>query len=114
SLSELRMETDLAYSRPRKTAEQLGELAEDRHRFLNKRILLTGEPELLGIPNGRECLLNSIRLAVRICPNAIVYIGSENDALMAEAEGLAHSIAFGKKVEFLRAAPDFSQFDAIL
>lgn len=108
------METDLAYSRPRKTAEQLGELAEDRHRFLNKRILLTGEPELLSIPNGRECLLNSIRLAVRICPNVVVYVGSENDALRAETEGLADGIAFGKKVEFLRDVPDFSQFDAIL
>lgn len=108
------METDLAYSRPRKTAEQLGELAEDRHRFLNKRILLTGEPELLSIPNGRECLLNSIRLAVRICPNVVVYVGSENDALRAEAEGLGDGIAFGKKVEFLRDVPDFSRFDAIL
>jgi molybdopterin/thiamine biosynthesis adenylyltransferase len=108
------METDLAYSRPRKTAEQLGELAEDRHRFLNKRILLTGESALLSIPNGRECLLNSIRLAVRICSNVAVYVGNENGTLRAEAESLADRIVFGKKVEFLRDVPEFSEFDAIL
>jgi len=108
------MDTDLVYSRPRKTAEQLGELAEDRHRFLNKRILLTGESALLSIPNGRDCFLDSIRLAVRICPNVALFIGKENHALRAEAENLAEGIAFGKKVEFLRDVPDFNQFDAIL
>jgi len=108
------MDTDLVYSRPRKTAEQLGELAEDRHRFLDKRILLTGESALLSLPNGRECLLDSIRLAVRICLNVTVYIGKENDALRAEAENLAERISFGKKVEILHDGPDFKQFDAIL
>jgi molybdopterin/thiamine biosynthesis adenylyltransferase len=108
------MDTDLAYSRPRKTAEELGELAEDRHRFLHKRILLTGESALLSIPNGRECFLDSIRLAVRICPNVAVYVGKENDVLRAEAENLADHIAFNKKVEFLRELPDFTQFDSIL
>ena len=108
------MDTDLAYSRPQKTAEQLGELAEDRHRFLDKRILLTGEPELLAVPTGRECFLDSIRLAVRICPNVAVYLSMENDALRAEAEVLADDIAFGKKVEFLHELPDVSQFDSIL
>jgi hypothetical protein len=38
---------NLAYSRPQKTADQLGALAEDRHRFLNKRVLLTGEAYML-------------------------------------------------------------------
>jgi molybdopterin/thiamine biosynthesis adenylyltransferase len=108
------MDTDLVYSRPRKTAEQLGELAEDRHRFLDKRILLTGESALLSTLNGRECFLDSIRLAVRICSNVAVFINKENDALRAEAESLAEDIAFGKRVEFLRDDPDFSQFDAIL
>jgi molybdopterin/thiamine biosynthesis adenylyltransferase len=108
------MDTELAYSRPQKAAEQLGELAEDRHRFLDKTILLTGEPELLAFPNGRECFLDSIRLAVRICPNVAVYLSKENDALRAEAEVLADRIAFGKKVEFLHELPNLSQFDSIL
>jgi len=108
------METDLTYSRPKKTAEQLGELAEDRHRFLNKRILLTGESAVLRTPNGRECLLDSIRLALRICPNVAVQIGKDNAALRVEAEELASHIAFSKGVEFLGDLPDFGQFDSIL
>ncbi len=108
------MDSELAYSRPQKTATQLGELAEDRHRFLHKRILLTGESWLLAVPNGRGCFLDSLRLAVRICPNVAVYVSDENDDLRTEAQGLADRIAFGKKVEFLQASPNFNQFDSIL
>jgi len=108
------MDSELAYSRPQKTAAQLGELAEDRHRSLHKRILLTGESGLLALPNGRECFLDSLRLAVRICPNVIVYVSDENDDLRVEAQDLADLIAFGKKVEFMQAPPDFNQFDSIL
>jgi molybdopterin/thiamine biosynthesis adenylyltransferase len=108
------MDFELAYSRPQKTAAQLGELAEDRHRFLHKRILLTGESGLLAVPNGRECFLDSLRLVVRICPNVAVHLSEENDDLRVRAQDLADRIAFGKKVEFLRAVPDFHQFDSIL
>lgn len=108
------MDFELAYSRPQKTAAQLGELAEDRHRFLHKRILLTGESGLLAVPNGRECFLDSLRLVVRICPNVAVRLSDENDDLRVEAQDLADRIAFGKKVEFLRASPNFNQFDSIL
>jgi molybdopterin/thiamine biosynthesis adenylyltransferase len=108
------MDSELAYSRPQKTAAQLGELAEDRHRFLNKRILLTGEPELLALPNGRECFLDSMRLAVRICPNIALYLSGESEDLRDEAQVLAERIAFGKKVEFLQVSPNLAEFDAIL
>jgi molybdopterin/thiamine biosynthesis adenylyltransferase len=108
------MDSELAYSRPQKTAAQLGELAEDRHRFLHKKILLTGESGLLGVPNGRECFLDSVRLAVRICPNVAVYVSDESNDLRVEAQDLADRIAFGKKVEFLLTSPNFSQFDSIL
>lgn len=108
------MDSELAYSRPQKTAAQLGELAEDRHRFLHKRILLTGESWLLAVPNGRECFLDSLRLAVRICPSVAVYVSDENDDLRMEAQGLADHVAFEKKVEFLQAVPNLNQFDSIL
>ena len=108
------MDSELAYSRPQKTAAQLGELAEDRHRFLHKRILLTGESGLLALPNGRECFLDSLRLAVRIRPNVVVYVSDENNDLRMEAQDLADRIAFGKKVDFLQAFPTFDQFDSIL
>jgi len=108
------MDSELAYSRPQKTAAQLGGLAEDRHRFLHKRILLTGESGLLAVPNGRECFLDSLRLAVRICPNVAVHVSDENDDLRVEAQDLADRIAFGKKLEFLQASLNFDQFDSIL
>lgn len=106
------MDSDLAYSREQKAVDQLGDLAEDRHRFLRKKILLTGESELLSLQNGRECFLNSVRLAVRICPNVAVHLSRQSEALRGEAEDLAGHIAFGKKVEFLHELKDFNQFDA--
>ncbi|MBZ5658801.1 MAG: ThiF family adenylyltransferase [Acidobacteriia bacterium] len=108
------MDSELAYSRPQKAAEQLGDLAEDRHRFINKTILLTGEPELLSLPNGRECFLDSVRLAVKICPNVAVYLPKQSNELREEAEDLAEHITFGKKIEFLDELDDFKQFDAVL
>jgi len=108
------MDSELPYSRPQKTAAQLGELADDRHRFLLKRILLTGESELLAAPNGGACFLDSLRLAVRICPNVAVYLTDENEDLIMQARNLAAHIAFGKGVDFLREFPDPSQFDSIL
>src|SRR5580698_948841 len=110
---EPRMEFELAYSRPQKTAEQLGDLAEDRHRFLRKKILLTGEPELLALRNGHDCFLDSIRLAVRICPNVAVYLPKECNDLKIEAEDLAGQITFGN-VEFPNELTNLSQFDGVL
>src|SRR5258708_26120929 len=108
------MDSELAYSRPQKTAEQLGDLAEDRHRFVNKKILLTGESELLALQNGRECFLSSIRLAVKICSNVAVYLPEKSENLRGEAELLAGEVAFGRKVEFLDELESFNQFDAVL
>jgi molybdopterin/thiamine biosynthesis adenylyltransferase len=108
------MDSKLPYSRPQKTATQLGELAEDRHRFLLKRILLTGESALLAVPNGLACFLDSLRLAVRICPNVAVYLSDENEDLIRQARNLAAHITFGKGADFLQEFPNPSQFDSIL
>ena len=45
------MNLDVIYSRPAKTAAQLAEQALDRHRFLTKKVLLTGEREILRTGN---------------------------------------------------------------
>jgi molybdopterin/thiamine biosynthesis adenylyltransferase len=105
--------TELAYSRPTKTAEQLGNLAEDRHRFLHKRVLLTGEQSALTTANGRSCLLDSLRLLVRICPNVTVVLPSDQETLLEEAKGLAQKIQFGATVQF-PAEAEFTAYDAIL
>jgi molybdopterin/thiamine biosynthesis adenylyltransferase len=108
------MNFELAYSRPQKTADRLGPLAEDRHRFLAKSILLTGEDEFFRLQNGRWCLLDSIALSVRICPNVTVVLPEQHADFRREAETLASRIAFGKKVEFLKEIGDFRRFDAVL
>ena len=50
----------LAFSRPAAAADSLGDKAPDRHRFTEKKVLLTGEGTVLGFENGRNCFLNSI------------------------------------------------------
>ncbi len=107
------MNKELLYSRPQKSAAALGDLAKDRHRFLDKKVLLTGETEVLETANGRDAFLFSLRLLVRICANVSVVLPNGQAALFAEAEQLAAQIAFGKPIEFLPSAI-FEEFDAVL
>jgi molybdopterin/thiamine biosynthesis adenylyltransferase len=101
-------------SRPVAAAERLRDLAPDHHRFVNKRVLLTGEASVLDEANGRHCLLNSLRLLVRISPNLTVFLPTEDEPLIDECRLLAEEIAFGGDVEFARELPNYSKFDAIL
>lgn len=107
-------ETDLVYSRPAAIAEQLGDLAEDRHRFVDKRVLLTGERAVLATANGRDCLLDSLRLLVRICRNVDVALPPELGLLRRQARETAGRVAFGQAITFLDEPPDWSLYDAIL
>lgn len=108
------MNLDLAYSRPQKTADQLGTFAEDRHRFLSKSVLLTGEAGMLAKENGRNCFLNSIRLVVRICPNITVAIPRSCTTLLDDATALWKHIAFGRALDSRHEAEEMSQYDAVL
>ena len=108
------MRDDLRFSRLTSAAARLGELAPDCHRFVNKRVLLTGEQATLATDNGRECLLCSLRLLVRICPNLSVVMPPEAGAILDECRQLAAGIAFGRAVEFPAGAPDLARYDAIL
>src|SRR6266496_1026441 len=108
------MVDDLRFSRPASAAARLGELAPDCHRFVNKRVLLTGEQALLDTANGRECLLSSLRLLVRICPNLSVVLPPGAGAILEECRQLADQIAFGSAVELPAQAPDLARYDAIL
>lgn len=109
----MRDRTDLALSRPVATAETLGALAPDRHRFVRKRVLLMGDPAMLSTPNGRVMLLSALRLLVRICPNLVVRLDSAPPVLAREAQVEARRIAFGAPVLFDDAAAD-DTFDAVL
>jgi molybdopterin/thiamine biosynthesis adenylyltransferase len=108
------MNLDAIYSRPAKTAAQLAEQAVDRHRFLTKKELLTGDREILATGNGRNCFLNAIGLLVRICPNVTVQIPPRCKDLLAACRAFSERIAFGRGVEYRDHVDDFDSFDAIL
>jgi len=108
------MNLDLVYSRPARTAEQLAEQALDRHRFLAKKVLLTGEPEILKTVNGQNCFLNAVGLLIRICPNITIHIPATCEDLRLVSGLFSKRIAFGKGVEYCDHVDDFGSFDAIL
>jgi molybdopterin/thiamine biosynthesis adenylyltransferase len=103
-----------AFSRPRATAEGLGELAVDRGRFIDKAVLLTGFEPVLQSPNGRTAFLASLRLLVRICRNVTVYIPRQCAGLIAEAMALLRHTALEEAVGFASISPNLDGFDAIL
>jgi molybdopterin/thiamine biosynthesis adenylyltransferase len=108
------MNLDLIYSRPAKTAAQLATKAIDHHRFLAKKALLTGEPDILNTVNGRECFLSAFALLIRICPNIRIHIPAGCDDLGAVSNAFVKRIAFGPGVEHSDHVDDLRQFDAIL
>lgn len=96
------------------TAERLGDLAEDRHRFVEKRVLVTGEPAVLATANGRECLLASLRLLIRICPHVTVALPNDCSALLDEVRATITPLAFGAPVTYTLGFADPTLFDATL
>ncbi len=107
------MEGDIRFSRPAGTAERLEGLAEDRHRFLEKRVLVTGEPKILATNNGRACLLCSLRLLIRICPNIVVLLPAECIDVLNACHATIDSLTFGRSIVYLDQPGDLAQYDAI-
>jgi hypothetical protein len=103
----------LAFSRPTAAADSLGDKAPDRARFTGKKVLLTGEGTVLGLENGRNCFLNSIRMLARMTRGLKIWI-PEGAGLREETSRLIEQISFGDKPELLATPPDFMIFDAIL
>ena len=103
-----------AYSRPAKAAAQLEEQALDRHRFMAKRVLLTGEPEILNSSNGRNCFLDAIGLVIRICPNITIHVPAGCEELKAVSRAFSDRVAFGPGVEYCNHVDNVGSFDAIL
>ena len=108
------MDVEAARSRPAAAAARLGDLAQDRHRFWKKRVLLTGEADTLETGNGAVCLDASLRLLTRLCPNVVVALPPECASLREASRAVADRIWFGQPVEFDDAAEPAVGFDAIL
>jgi molybdopterin/thiamine biosynthesis adenylyltransferase len=88
----------IAYSRPLATAARLGNDAPDHHRFLEKHVVLTGDPTVLATPNGRVMALTALRLLPRLTPHVTVWLPGAPAALVAELTLEGERIAFGGRV----------------
>lgn len=108
------MTTDLVYSRPLLSARQLGEHAEDAHRFLNRQVLVRIEPKWSSDDNLRECLLTGARLAVRVCRNLTVQVPAGDEGLLRDVARVASQAPPGSAVAICTSDPGFHAFDAIL
>ena len=108
------MPDDLSLSRPLATAQRLGDLAPDRHRFHQKPVLLTGEQKVLSTENGVECLLTSLRLLVRVTSQLTVSIPDGLDDLRRDCRTLSDHITFGNGIVEFGKAADLNHYDAIL
>lgn len=88
----------LVYSRPLATAARLGDDAPDRHRFLEKHVVLTGDPKVLATPNGRVMALTALRLLPRLTPHVTVWLPGAPALLVEELAREGERIAFGGRV----------------
>jgi molybdopterin/thiamine biosynthesis adenylyltransferase len=88
----------LSYSRPLATAARLGDDAPDRHRFLEKHVILTGDPAILATPNGRLMALTALRLLPRLTPHVTVWLPGAPATLVDELAREGERIAFGGRV----------------
>lgn len=88
----------LVYSRPIASAARLGDDAPDRHRFLEKCAVLTGDPTVLATANGRVMALTALRLLPRLTPSVTVWLPGAPDALFDELQREAARVAFGGQI----------------
>lgn len=104
----------MEFSRPAGVAANLGIDAPDSHLFLNKRVLLTGESQILKTENGHHCFWSSLLLLIRMGKFVDIYLPPDCDKLKmvicADLEILNYPIS----PQFLDKTPDMSNYDAIL
>jgi hypothetical protein len=105
------MNSDLRYSRIVASANRIQDHSADAHRFLEKSVLLRGDPEAVAIANGRTIFRASIRLLIRCCPRLVVAV--DDPDLQSEAERILRE-ADGGGVVVAASNADSSSFDAIL
>lgn len=108
------MTSDLEFSRPVATAQRLGDNAADKHLFLNKKVLLTGEPEILLTENGKNCFLSSMLLLIRICKDISILLPPTFDNLSNECKLILEELQHPTNVSFVKDEGEFKIYDAVL
>lgn len=108
------MNNDLTFSRPLATAMRLGEDALDKHRFLEKKVLLTGETEILSTENGKNCFIGSMLLLFRICRNLSIMLPAGCEALLNKSKLILDDKKYPSNIQFVKGKIEFKDYDAIL
>jgi hypothetical protein len=105
------MNSELRYSRIVATVNRVREHSSGSHRFLDKSVLLRGDPAALAIANGKTIFKTSVRVLIRCCPGLVVAV--DDPVLESEARGILHDAEGGGSVVATSEANPAS-FDAIL
>lgn len=109
------MVEDQIFSRPEAAANMLGEAAVDRHRFIDKQVLLTGEPATLATLNGQAIVRDSLMLLMRVCGNVTVWVPADAGPVELILRDTAKTFEWIPPIRFLDGPrPDYPSFDAIL
>jgi hypothetical protein len=102
------------FSRITATAESLGDAALEKHQFVEKSVLLTGDEEVLATENGRLCFLDSIRLLMRMVRRLTIGLHPAS-SLNNDVKSLIENISYGSS-PVIQSVDDINlgNFDAIL
>jgi hypothetical protein len=76
------------------TVASLGDTAVRQHQFVDRRVLLTGEREILATENGRRCFADCLRLLIRMVRHLTVDVESADGQLAEEMTALARDLAW--------------------
>lgn len=105
---------DIAYSRPLRAAQALGNLASDHLSLFSKAVLLTGEKSVLSTQNGMAVLRDSLMLLIRFCARISVHIPKEFPELETLCCSIVKNMRFAGDIEFLSEDPRWDQYDSVL
>lgn len=94
-------------------AKVLGKNALDKECFFDKKVLITGEKDVLMTGNGRECFLNSIRLIIKFNRNLTILIPSGVD-IEKEARELINQIKSNDVLVNIVDDANLQEYDSIL
>ncbi|MBZ5560747.1 MAG: hypothetical protein LAO77_26125 [Acidobacteriia bacterium] len=84
-------------------------------KFVDQRLLLTGDPERLATPAGRLMLLVTANLIARFCPKIDLQLDPSERMLVDETLGLLHRIDSSRHAEFrMVARPALSTYAGAL
>jgi len=103
---------DLHFSRAAATAALLG--GADSHRFMDKKVLLTGDRAVLSSANGAEMARSALQLLMRSCSNVSVAVPHLLPGLAGDLRVDGARFAWDSEPTFVSPDDGYNGYDAIL